>query len=355
MRERTNVLVVGDYPPPYGGLSVQVSVLRGLLDASGRHRCRVLDIGESRRERRPECLPARTSIELAARLLRYAAAQWVIHLHTSGHNRKSWLAALACATAGLLNGRKTALSLGSGQAPDWIRQSRGAMRAVVRLTLGLTGTIICRNERSRAAIAALGVPGRKVAVVSGFYGLGPAVDPTLPDAVETFLREHSPVVGAVASIGPEYGLPLIAETAARLRTVYPRLGLLLMGPAPFEHAALGDSLLQAGQLPHPTVLAAMRRLDVFVRPTYFDGDASSVREALALGVPVVASDTDFRPEGVVVFRRGDVGALSDALRIALADRARRPIAAASEAGSWPRLLQIYDGLAGHPRLVRRRA
>ena len=355
MRERTNVLVVGDYPPPYGGLSVQVSVLRGLLDASGRHRCRVLDIGESRRERRPECLPARTSIELAARLLRYAAAQWVIHLHTSGHNRKSWLAALACATAGLLNGRKTALSLGSGQAPDWIRQSRGAMRAVVRLTLGLTGTIICRNERSRAAIATLGVPGRKIAVVSGFYGLGPAVDPTLPDAVETFLREHSPVVGAVASIGPEYGLPLIAEAAARLRTLYPRLGLLLMGPAPFEHAALGDSLLRAGQLPHPTVLAAMRRLDVFVRPTYFDGDASSVREALALGVPVVASDTDFRPEGVVVFRRGDVGALSDALRIALADRARRPIAAASEAGSWPRLLQIYDGLAGHPRLVRRRA
>jgi len=209
MRERTNVLVVGDYPPPYGGLSVQVSVLRGLLDASGRHRCRVLDIGESRRERRPECLPARTSIELAARLLRYAAAQWVIHLHTSGHNRKSWLAALACATAGLLNGRKTALSLGSGQAPDWIRQSRGAMRWVVRLTLGLTGTIICRNERSRAAIATLGVPGRKIAVVSGFYGLGPAVDPTLPDAVETFLREHSPVVGAVASIGPEY------EEAAR--------------------------------------------------------------------------------------------------------------------------------------------
>jgi len=53
MRERTNVLIVGDYPPPYGGLSVQVSVLRGLLDASGAHRCRVLDIGESRRNACP--------------------------------------------------------------------------------------------------------------------------------------------------------------------------------------------------------------------------------------------------------------------------------------------------------------
>src|SRR5205814_3643851 len=179
-------------------------------------------------------------------------------------------------------------------------------------------------------------------VLSGFYGLGPTDTTTVPPSVEEFLRRHSPVIGAVASIGPEYGLPLIAEAAVRLRPAYPRLGLLLMGPAGFERADLDGSLLLAGQLPHDTALAVMGRLDVFVRPTYFDGDASSVREALALGVPVVASDTDFRPEGVVVFRRGDVGALSDALRLALADRARRPIAAASEAGSWPRLLQIYD-------------
>jgi len=345
MRERTNVLIVGDYPPPYGGLSVQVSVLRGLLDASGAHRCRVLDIGESRRERRPECLPARTPIEFGGRLLRHAAAQWVIHLHTSGHNTSSWLAALACATAGLLNGRKTALSLGSGQAPDWIRQSRGAMRAVVRLTLALTNTIICRNERSRAAIAALGIPARKIVVVSGFYGLGPAVGATLPDAVETFLREHSPVVGAVASIGPEYGLPLIAEAAAGLRTVHPRLGLLLMGPARFEHAALAGDLLQAGQLPHATVLAAMRRLDVFVRPTYFDGDASSVREALALGVPVVASDTDFRPEGVIVFRRGHVDDLTNKLAQTLGAGRSRPRPGPADAGSWPRVLAIYERLS----------
>jgi len=31
---------------------------------------------------------------------------------------------------------------------------------------------------------------------------------------------------------------------------------------------------------------------------FYDGDAISVREALALGVPVVASDTDYRPEDI---------------------------------------------------------
>src|SRR3989441_12542643 len=146
------------------------------------------------------------------------------------------------------------------------------------------------------ATAALGVPAGKIVVLSGFYGLGPTETTTVPPPVEEFLNAHSPVIGAVASIGPEYGLPLVAEAAARLRSAYPRLGLLLMGPAGFARAQLDGSLLVAGQLPHDTALAVMRRLSVFVRPTYFDGDASSVREALALGVPVVASDTDFRPE-----------------------------------------------------------
>ncbi len=36
------------------------------------------------------------------------------------------------------------------------------------------------------------------------------------------------------------------------------------------------------------------------------GDAVSVREPLDLGVPVVASDISFRPEGVGLFLPGDV-------------------------------------------------
>src|SRR6185503_2016808 len=149
--------------------------------------------------------------------------------------------------------------------------------------------------RTRAALVDMGVAADKLVVLSGFYGVGEAASAAVPPRVEEFLRRHAPVVGAVASIGPEYGLPLVAEATVRLRARYPQLGLLLFGPATFEHADLNGSLLVAGELAHDTALAVMRRMHVFVRPTYFDGDASSVREALALDVPVVASDTDFRP------------------------------------------------------------
>ena len=55
-----------------------------------------------------------------------------------------------------------------------------------------------------------------------------------------------------------------------------------------------------------------------VRSTFVDGDAITVREALAFGVPVVASDTAFRPEGVTLFRKGDVSDLVAKLRQVLA-------------------------------------
>jgi len=343
------ILVVGDVPPPHGGLSVQVSVLRSLLAARPGYACRALDIGESRRRRRAECLPARNALEFVARLAWHAARGWVVHLHTSGHNPSSWRAALACALAGLANGRRTVLSIGSGRAAEWLAQSGRLTRAIARVTLALTGVVICRNERTRDALVARGVPAARLAVLSGFYGVAPDTDGAPPPRVEDFLRRHSPVLGAVASIGPEYGLPLVAEAAARLRAQYPGLGLLLFGPASFERADLDGSLLVAGELPHDEALAVMRRMSVFVRPTDFDGDASSVREALALNVPVVASDTDFRPDGVILFRRGRVDDLTDKLALALAGgRAPAPARAGGER-AWPQLLTIYEQLIGSPR------
>lgn len=60
----------------------------------------------------------------------------------------------------------------------------------------------------------------------------------------------------------------------------------------------------------------MRRFNGFARCTYYDGDATSIREALVLGVPVVASNTDFLPESVIKFMVGDVHELVGALKYA---------------------------------------
>ncbi len=336
------VLIVGDYPPPYGGSSVQVSVLHRLLSATPGFTARVLDVGTTRHRRRPECLPARNPFEFAGRLLAHAGRQYLLHLHTNGHNVKSWLVTLACAAAGLLNRRRTVVSIGSGLAPDFIEQASGPTRFLIKVALHLIGAVICRNERTRTILVRLGIADGKVAIVPGFYGVMTFDRPRIPWQIEEFLDSHAPVLAAIASSGPEYGIPVFLEAARRLRSEHPRLGVLLIGPAPFDGEQWDGDLLAGGELPHDVVLAIMPKVTVFVRPTYFDGDASSVREALALGVRVVASDTDFRPAGVTLFRRGDAADLTGTIAHVLRNGCRtRGDSLPAEPGAFERLLTVY--------------
>ena len=53
----------------------------------------------------------------------------------------------------------------------------------------------------------------------------------------------------------------------------------------------------AGNVEHPVVLHLIRDARLLLRTTLFDGDAISVREALFLGTPVIATDNKMRPDG----------------------------------------------------------
>ena len=58
-------------------------------------------------------------------------------------------------------------------------------------------------------------------------------------------------------------------------------------------------------------VALMTYCDVVLRPTTTDGDALTVREALYLGVPVIASDVAKRPEGTILFSNRDEADFAD--------------------------------------------
>jgi hypothetical protein len=69
---------------------------------------------------------------------------------------------------------------------------------------------------------------------------------------------------------------------------------------------------------HDTCLDLMSRSQIFLRPTFQDGDSISVREALALGVPVVASRIGSRPPGTILFHPGDLQDLLSKVELAWA-------------------------------------
>jgi glycosyltransferase involved in cell wall biosynthesis len=62
----------------------------------------------------------------------------------------------------------------------------------------------------------------------------------------------------------------------------------------------------------------MLECDILLRTTLYDGDSVSVREALYIGTPVIATDNGMRPAGVHLVPPSDAERLRDAV-VSLAD------------------------------------
>ena len=87
---------------------------------------------------------------------------------------------------------------------------------------------------------------------------------------------------------------------------------------------------------------------LFVRPTRTDGDANSIREALYLGVPSIASDAAPRPDGVRTFRSGDLDDFEREVRRALdqpAPPVRAPALSPEDEARVQRYLDFLGALA----------
>jgi glycosyltransferase involved in cell wall biosynthesis len=341
------VLLVGPQPPPFGGISVHVATLERQLVERGLD-ARVLDAGGHRAS--PSGRAAQ--VALLGRLRERARAGWTVHVHTNGHNRKSWLLILSAGLAAAAAPRRI-VTLHSGLVPEWLAGGEAGARSLAKLALRPYDRVLCVSERLREAVAAIGVPEERLAVSPAFLPVAPR-PVALPEEVSGWLAERSPVLSTTLFFRPEYGFDLLLEAMATLRKRHPAIGCLVLGDGDGAAAAaadplvreLGSSLHLAGDVPHELCLALLARSDLFVRPARTDGDACSVREALHLGVPVVASDAAVRPAGTVLFRSGDAAALAARLAGVLASP-QRPITAGrglGDAAGVEALIDLYrDG------------
>jgi glycosyltransferase involved in cell wall biosynthesis len=280
-------------------------------------------------------------------LVRYALRGWTFHFHTNGHNRKSWLLALACGMVGNLAGGACILTLHSGIAPVWLAAA-GALRcALVRFTCLHYTRIIGVNAPIRDALVSLEIPAERIDVMPAFLGIErsqAALDP----AVLSWMRARRPLLSTALFFRPEYGFEVLVEAIGRLRESRTSIGCIVMGGSDDRTAAerllrergLEQNVLLLGDIDHEACLAVMAASDVFVRATLEDGDSISVREALSLGTPVVASRVGTRPVGAMLFEPGDATELAARIELALAGgNEGRPAAGAS---NIDRLLHIYE-------------
>ncbi|HUA45087.1 MAG TPA: glycosyltransferase family 4 protein [Solirubrobacteraceae bacterium] len=116
------------------------------------------------------------------------------------------------------------------------------------------------------------------------------------------------VVGMVSALRPEKGHDIALEVVRRLRSRVPQLRLLIVGQGDLS----GEIMAGAGSLGDAVVMAGMRHdvmrvldgIDVCLQPSRADAFPTTLIEALAASVPIVATAVGGIPEIVSDERTG---------------------------------------------------
>lgn len=340
---RMKILLVGDYPPPQGGIAVHVEQLRGFLRRRSIE-TQVLDIGKGG-QHHPGVLQVRTRRAYARELVRFASRGWLIHLHVTGHNRQSWWIMSSVVMAGKVFGRPPVITLHSGLFQRYLAAS-AFRRFRARVVLAGAGRVIAVSEEIRSALASAGVPASRISVHPAFCGS--MIDPgPPPEGFDSVRKRHRPLLAMANHPSAIYGRPIMLRALEQMIQDFPAIGLAFFGPSLGQAPKAGESagplerIHDFGEVRHSAALGLISNSDVFVRPTTADGDSVSVREALALGVRCVASDVVPRPWGTTLFRTGDAKDLAQRIAEALRSEAAR----AEPADAGPALVDVYESLS----------
>jgi glycosyltransferase involved in cell wall biosynthesis len=173
------------------------------------------------------------------------------------------------------------------------------------------------------------------------------------------------VVGMVSALRPEKGHDIAIGVLRRLRPRFPTLRLLIVGQGDLEEdirrsaADLGDAVVMAGR--RTDVMRVLDAVDVCLQPSRADAFPTSLLEAMAASVPVLATAVGGIPEivvdattGVLVAAPPSADEVAAALAVLLDDPAtRHDLALAGRvryeqnftAGPWvSRTRELYDAV-----------
>jgi glycogen(starch) synthase len=315
---REPILFVGPYPPVIGGTSAMLRRLIPALEESGVP-CRILNTKVGNRQGGLFERLGRLAFFKLLGLKAMFAREKLVHCHTV--NFANLLGHAFVLLFCRLAGKRTVITLHAGDLHA--KLSSGRSRAIGSRILKMAHVITTVTPELAELCQELGM--RHAVFISNDLRYTPhgGDGKELPPVVEEFIAGHDPVVTLVGAMKTPYGIDVFLKATRELRKTHPRAGALIIAfksetsvyyeemLALREELGLADVALIPDEFPN--VAEALRRSDVFVRPTLSDGDSIAVREALTLGLPVVASNVGFRPAGVKTFPVGDHAGLAAAI------------------------------------------
>ncbi len=339
------VLQLGPYPPPHGGVQTNLVAIRNYLLQHG-STAPVINLTRHRRADSDDVYYPRNAKELLQMLVHLEYD--VVHLHIGGNltNRLLGLA-LVCVN---MPGAKAVLTFHSGGFPSSAEGMDIGPRSLAGFVFRRFDRLIAVNTEIEKFFVRCGASPSKIRMIWPHSLAAPPQDTPMPEPVQQFFDSHEHVLLTVGLLEPEYDLELQIDVLEQ----FPGVGLLIIGSGSLEAGLrtmiaskpYGKDILLAGDVPHASTLRAIQQCDVLLRTTHYDGDSISVREALHLGTPVIASNNGMRPGGCDLVPACDEEALETAIARRLSGQLTRAVHGSGGDENVKAVVHLYREIVG---------
>jgi glycosyltransferase involved in cell wall biosynthesis len=284
----SRVLLVGKGAPDRGGIPSFLETLR-FSDLSRDHDVTFLNVAHSGTPQGGEASAANVgrTVKDAVAVWRSSKDQDIVHIHSALAPAVTVIRAGILALAARLRGAGVIVHAHGGNIETWLTSPRS--RAIMRLSMLPAHRVVAVwSAGHRALASALGSDG--VSLIDNGVETSRFADPEP--------AHEPPRVLYVGLLTPRKGVLDLLEASRLLRADGVAHDLWLLGGTPDEgpaaavpvHAAAQGNASLLGTRPPEQMPAAYATADVFCLPSWWEAMPLSILEAMAGGLPVVASD-----------------------------------------------------------------
>lgn len=314
------IVIIGSYPPPYGGISVHIKRMKEQLRI---YKVDFLVFAENKINSEDENVIYSGSYKKLLPKIIFIKCV-LIHFHTLNYKTHSLFFIFKIL-------KKKLILTFHGNEVFW-KECNNLYKKLLIYNYKKLDKIICVNLNVKNELIGYGINKNKIEVISAY--INPVENEydfiNIPESVWRFINNSNFLISANGWVRfynnqDLYGIDMLIELIRKLKNAGYNVSLLiaLLGINMQNHSEklyyeelinkIKEYNLQSNimifEVNDTEFYPILKKSKLFLRPTNTDGDAVSIREALYYKVVTIASDIVERPEGTILCRTRDVDEL----------------------------------------------